>query len=142
MQAAEEADDPVRRAAASWSLGHALLSHHEPDAVEEAKEIAFKAVEQLHALPADTASQAVEGALELVAIVSDARRRDWPQARWGLEQRALPLARTVREGNIQWTVFGHTNVALHAMSIEMFAGDAAGGLRLADQVDTSRLSSR
>ncbi|WP_405467431.1 helix-turn-helix domain-containing protein [Streptomyces canus] len=142
MQAAEEADDPVRRAAASWNLGHVLLSHNEPDAVEEAKEIALQAVEDLRTLPASTASQAVEGALELVAVVSDARRCDWPQARRRLEQRALPLARTAGEGNIQWTVFGPTNVALHAMSIEMLAGEAAEGLRLADRVDTSRLPSR
>ncbi|WP_260470682.1 hypothetical protein [Streptomyces sp. RP5T] len=39
-------------------------------------------------------------------------------------------------------MFGPTNVALHAMGIEMLAGDATGGLRLADQVDTSRLPSR
>lgn len=39
-------------------------------------------------------------------------------------------------------MFGPTNVALHAMSIEMLAGEAAEGLRLADQVDTSRLPSR
>ncbi|WP_280854334.1 MULTISPECIES: hypothetical protein [unclassified Streptomyces] len=78
----------------------------------------------------------------LVAVVSDARRRNWPQARWRLEQRALPLARTAGEGSVQRTVFGPTNVALHAMSIEMLASDAAGGLRLADQVDTSRLPSR
>ncbi|WP_328974173.1 helix-turn-helix transcriptional regulator [Streptomyces canus] len=142
MQAAEEADDPVRRAAASWNLGHVLLSHNEPEPVEEAKEIALQAVEDLRILPASTASQAVEGALELVAVVSDARRCNWPQARRRLEQRALPLPRTAGEGNIQWTVFGPTNVALHAMSIEMLAGEAAEGLRLADQVDTSRLPSR
>ncbi|WP_424893831.1 hypothetical protein [Streptomyces sp. SAI-218] len=68
----------------------------------------------------------------LVAVVSDARRRNWPQARWRLEQRALPLARTAGEGSVQRTVFGPTNVALHAVSIEMLASDAAGGLRLAD----------
>ncbi|WP_128380395.1 helix-turn-helix domain-containing protein [Streptomyces cavernae] len=140
--AAEEADDPVRRAAAAWNLGHVLLSHNEPDTVEEAREVALQAVEQLRTVPATPASRAVEGALELVAVVSDARRRRWREARRRLEQRAVPLARNAGEGNVQWTVFGPTNVALHAMSIEMLAGEAAEGLRLADQVDISRLPSR
>ncbi|KUN57800.1 hypothetical protein AQJ46_45585 [Streptomyces canus] len=63
------------------------------------------------------------------------------QARRRLEQRALPLARTAGEGNIQWTVFGPTNWRC-TMSVEMLAGEAGEGLRLADQVDTSRLPSR
>ncbi|MFG2681311.1 helix-turn-helix domain-containing protein [Streptomyces sp. NPDC048392] len=139
--AAEEADDPVRRAAAAWNLGHVLLSHNSPDTVEEAKEVALLAAEQLRTVPSTPASQAVEGALELVAVVSDARRRSWREARRRLEQQALPLARKAGEGNVQWTVFGPTNVELHAMSIEMLAGEATEGLRLADQVDISRLPS-
>ncbi|MFR0367544.1 helix-turn-helix domain-containing protein [Streptomyces sp. MCC20] len=139
--AAEEADDPVRRAAAAWNLGHVLLSHNSPDTVEEAKEVALLAAEQLRTVPSTPASQAVEGALELVAVVSDARRRSWREARQRLEQQALPLARKAGEGNVQWTVFGPTNVELHAMSIEMLAGEASEGLRLADQVDISRLPS-
>lgn len=139
--AAEEADDPVRRAAAAWNLGHVLLSHNSPDTVEEAKEVALLAAEQLRTVPSTPTSQAVEGALELVAVVSDARRRSWREARRRLERQALPLARKAGEGNVQWTVFGPTNVELHAMSIEMLAGEATEGLRLADQVDISRLPS-
>ncbi|MCT9113796.1 helix-turn-helix domain-containing protein [Streptomyces mirabilis] len=142
MRAAEDADDPIRIAAASWNLGHVLLSHNEPSAIEEAKEIALLAIEQLRQAPANLESPAVEGALELVAVVSDARRRNWWEARQRLEQRAVPLARKAGEGNVQWTVFGPTNVSLHAMSIEMLAGEATEGLRVADQLDTSRLPSR
>ncbi|WP_369265239.1 helix-turn-helix domain-containing protein [Streptomyces sp. R35] len=142
MRAAEDADDPVRIATASWNLGHVLLSHSEPSAVEEAKAVALLAVEQLRRAPATAESRAVEGALELVAVVSDARRRNWWEARRRLEQRAVPLAQMAGEGNAHWTVFGPTNVALHAMSIEMLAGEATEGLRVADQVDTSRLPSR
>ncbi|MFC7267178.1 helix-turn-helix domain-containing protein [Streptomyces lutosisoli] len=142
LRAAEDADDPVRIAAASWNLGHVLLSHSEPSAVEEAREVALLAVEQLRRAPVTAESRAVEGALELVAVVSDARRRNWWEARRRLEQRAVPLAQRAGEGNAHWTVFGPTNVALHAMSIEMLAGEATSGLRVADQVDTSRLPSR
>lgn len=142
IRAAEDADDPVRIAAAQWNLGHVLLSHDEPGAVEEAKDVALRAVEQLRQTSVTDETQAVEGALELVAVVSDARRRRWWQARARLEQRAVPLARHVGEGNVQWTVFGPTNCALHAMSIEMLAGEASEGLRLADRIDTRGLPSR
>ncbi|MEV1083495.1 helix-turn-helix transcriptional regulator [Streptomyces sp. NPDC050211] len=142
IRAAEDADDPVRIAAAQWNLGHVLLSHSEPGAVEEAKEVALRAVEQLHEAPVTAESKAVEGALELVAVVSDARRRQWWEARRRLEQRAAALAEQVGEGNVQWTVFGPTNVAMHAMSIEMLAGEASEGLRVADQIDTHGLPSR
>ncbi|MDF2270283.1 helix-turn-helix transcriptional regulator [Streptomyces coacervatus] len=142
IRAAESADDPVRIAAAQWNLGHVLLSHDEPGAVDEAKDVALSAVAQLRQAPVTIASKAVEGALELVAVVSDARRHRWWEARQRLEQHAAPLARQVGEGNVQWTVFGPTNVEMHAMSIEMLAGEAVEGLRVADQIDTSRLPSR
>ena len=142
IRAAEDADDPVRIAAAHWNLGHVLLSHSEPGAVGEAKDVALYAVDELRKTPATAEAKAVEGALELVAVVSDARRRRWWDARQRLEQRAVPLAGRVGEGsNVQWTVFGPTNVHMHAMSIEMLAGEASEGLRLADKIDTRRLPS-
>lgn len=142
IRAAEDADDPVRIAASQWNLGHVLLSSPEQQGVEEAKEVAILAVEQLRRTPASAEAKAVEGALELVASVSDARQRKWWDARARLEQRALPLAREAGEGNVHRTVFGPTNVRMHAMSIEMLAGEATEGLRLADKIDTSRLPSR
>jgi transcriptional regulator with XRE-family HTH domain len=142
IRAAEDADDPVRIAAAQWNLGHVLLSHSELGAIEEAKDVALHAVDRLRKIPETAEAKAVEGALELVAVVSDARRRQWWKARERLEARALPLAQRLGEGNVQWTVFGPTNVRMHAMSIEMLAGEAADGLRMADKIDTGRLPSR
>ena len=37
-----------------------------------------------------------------------------------------------------WTVFGPTNVDLHAMSVEMEAGESAVGLSIADRIDVTR----
>ncbi|MFF0087497.1 helix-turn-helix domain-containing protein [Streptomyces canus] len=142
IRAAEDADDPVRVAAAQWNLGHVLLSHNEPTAIEEAKDVALRAAERLHQASTTADARAVEGALELVAVVSDARRHHWWEARTRLEQRAAPIAERVGEGNVQWTVFGPTNVAMHAMSIEMLAGEASEGLRVADQIDAQGLPSR
>lgn len=141
IRAAEDADDPVRMAAAQWNIGHVLLSHDRDSAADEAREVALLAVEQVKRTPATPEATAMQGALELVAVVADARSRRWWHARDRLEKQAAPLGKQVGDVNVQWTVFGPTNVDLHAMSIEMLAGDAAEGLRVADQVETSRLPS-
>lgn len=140
LRAAEDADDPLRIAAASWNLGHVLLS--QPGDEQAAADVAMRAAEDLQRTLTTTEAAAVRGALELVAVVADARtRRAWA-ARDRLNQRVLPLADQAGEGNVQWTVFGPTNAELHAVSVEMLDGDAVEGLRLADQVDTNRLPSR
>ncbi|MFF4479728.1 helix-turn-helix domain-containing protein [Streptomyces sp. NPDC001520] len=139
VRAAEEADDPLRIAAAQWNLGHALLASQEPDGAEQ---IALRAVEELRRSPiAEPDRVAMSGALQLVAVVAEARRRDWSAARDRLRNHARPAARSVGEGNIMWTVFGPTNVALHEVSIEMEAGDTSEALQVADELDTSDLPS-
>lgn len=128
IRAAEDADDPLRIAVGTWNMGHVLLSHSDPGAVEEAKDVALQAVDRLRRdVPASREASAVQGALQLVAVVSDARRRRWPDARRRLTEGAAPLAEQVGDGNVAWTVFGPTNVALHAISVEMLAGEAAEG---------------
>ncbi|NUK50096.1 helix-turn-helix transcriptional regulator [Streptomyces lunaelactis] len=140
LRAAEDADDPLRIAAAQWNLGHVLLSQHGDE--QDAADVALRAAEDLQRTLTTPESVAVRGALELVAVVAEARtRRAWA-ARDRLTQRVLPLADQAGEGNVQWTVFGPTNTELHAVSVEMLDGDAVEGLRLADQVDTAQLPSR
>ncbi|MFI8988816.1 helix-turn-helix domain-containing protein [Streptomyces antimycoticus] len=139
VRAAEEADDPLRMAAAQWNLGHVLLAAQELDGAEQ---VALRAVEELRRSPiAEPDRVAMTGALQLVAVVAEARRRDWSAARDRLRNHARPAARSVGEGNIMWTVFGPTNVALHEVSIEMEAGDASEALQVADELDTSDLPS-
>ncbi|KOV62866.1 helix-turn-helix domain-containing protein [Streptomyces sp. MMG1121] len=139
-RAAEDADDPIRLAAAHWNFGHCLLSQE--GGADEAGEIAEAAVQQLQDVPDSDEKAAMQGALELVCVVADAQSRRWWHARQRLEEQAAPLAQRAGEANIQWTVFGPTNIHLHALSIEMLAGEGAEGLRLADEVDISRLPSR
>lgn len=138
LRSAEEADDPIRSAAAQWNLGHVLLAEGEH---EGAKETAVQGIEALQDLPEDRDAQAMAGALELVAVVADARRKKWWHARERLSGNASQRAERAGEGNIMWTVFGPTNVELHTVSIEMEAGEAAEALRVADQIDTSNLPS-
>ncbi|WP_433246816.1 helix-turn-helix domain-containing protein [Streptosporangium sp. CA-135522] len=137
LRAAEDADDPIRIAAAQWNLGHVLLADGEHEGAEQ---IACLGIEQL-GTPQDSEPAALTGALELVAVVADARRKRWRSARQRLRDKAALRARQVGEGNSMWTVFGPTNVELHSVSIEMEAGEAAEALRVADQIDTSHLPS-
>ncbi|RFU85178.1 XRE family transcriptional regulator [Streptomyces triticagri] len=139
-RAAEDADDPIRIAAAHWNLGHCLLSRD--GGAQEADDVARTALEQLHTVPNGPDTAAMQGALELVRVVAAAQSKDWWSARERLHQQAAPLGDRSGDSNTMWTVFGPTNIHLHALSIEMLAGHSTEGLRLADEVDTSRLPSR
>ncbi|MYU22861.1 helix-turn-helix transcriptional regulator [Streptomyces sp. SID8352] len=140
MRAAEDADDPLRIAAAQWNLGHVLLAAGQP---AEAEELALHAAEQVAAAPLPAVEQAaMGGALQLVAVVAAARRRRWWEARDRLVTHAAPAARQVPDtSNVGRTVFGPTNVALHAVSIEMEAGETGEALHTADAIDTTGLPS-
>ncbi|MFE6526863.1 helix-turn-helix domain-containing protein [Streptomyces sp. NPDC057794] len=139
-RAAEDADDPLRIAAAQWNLGHVLLAAGRPG---EAEELALRAAEQVAtARVPEVDRTAMAGALQLVAVVGSARRRRWWEARHRLREHAVTAARMVPDdSNVSWTVFGPTNVALHALSIEMEAGETGEALHTADAIDTSGLPS-
>ncbi|MFJ4702766.1 helix-turn-helix domain-containing protein [Streptomyces sp. NPDC088768] len=140
VRAAEDADDPIRMAAAQWNLAHVLLS--QPDAAPEAAAVAETAAIQLAELPEDSDQQALTGALHLVQGIAAAQQRRWWDAREHVD-RALVVALRVGEGsNVQHTVFGPTNTALHRLSIEMLAGQAGEALRVADHTETTALPSR
>ncbi|MEU6915333.1 helix-turn-helix domain-containing protein [Streptomyces olindensis] len=140
MRAAEDADDSLRIAAAQWNLGHVLLAVGRPT---EAEELALRAAEQAAAARMPQSHRvAMTGALQLVAVVAAARRRRWWEARERLTRHAAPAARAVSDdSNLAWTVFGPTNVALHAVSIEMEAGETGEALHTADSIDTTGLPS-
>ncbi|WP_372411363.1 helix-turn-helix domain-containing protein [Streptomyces luteireticuli] len=138
LRAAEDADDPLRIAAAQWNLGHVLLAQDDPDGAEH---IAALAAEKLAGAPSNSETDALTGALELVRSTAEARRRDWWAARDRIENHAGPKARRVGEGNVHWTVFGPTNVLLHALSIEMLAGEAGEGLRRANRINITQAPS-
>ncbi|MFF3264916.1 helix-turn-helix domain-containing protein [Streptomyces sp. NPDC002932] len=139
LRAAEDADDVLRIAAAHWNLGHVLLS--QPGNEADAIDVAMTAAAQLDRTAKDpTEAVAVKGALELIAVIAETKS----QRPWAARERlnsVLPLAKQAGEGNVLWTVFGPTNVQLHALSVEMANGDAREGLRLADQVDISQIPS-
>lgn len=140
VMAAEAADDGVRMAAAKWNIGHILIAQGEADGAEE---VVMTAIEDLRRGTADDDRDAVgmAGALWLVSAVAAVRNNDPWTARDRLRENALPAARATGDANVMWTVFGPTNVALHAVSVEMEMGEASEALRLADDIDVSRTPS-
>jgi transcriptional regulator with XRE-family HTH domain len=140
LRAAVDAEDGQRTAAARWNLAHALMAEGEPRA---AAEVALDAAADLRSRggPMDRTTAALVGALHLVAAIGAVREGEVWQARHLLRHEAGPIAAHVGETNVFWTAFGPTNVGLHAVSIEMEAGEAAEGLRLAGEVDVDRAPS-
>ena len=137
MTAAAEADDPLRTLGAEWNLGQILLSQGEAEAaLDRTVRTAQELEPRLTDLP--TEYTALCGALWLNAATAASRLRDAWKARDLIRERAEPLSRRVPDSsNILWTVFGPTNVALHAVGVEMEAGETAEAMRIAEEIDVS-----
>ncbi|MEL5958344.1 hypothetical protein AADR41_26880 [Streptomyces sp. CLV115] len=95
LREAEDADDPLRIAAARWNPGRVLLSR--PGQEAEAAEVAMGAADELGRTLKTAGVAEVRGTLELVAVVAEARTgRSWA-AREHLTGSVAPLAEQVGE---------------------------------------------
>lgn len=141
MRYAEETEDPLLIAAATWALGHAMLSDDMPSG---ALDVAMKGREALEPLLPDGTPEhfSLYGGLLLVAAIASGRTGDPWRARELLREPASRAAERVGDGhNYHHTVFGPTNVAMHMVTIEQEAGELSEALRLADDVDIMRIPS-
>lgn len=136
IRAAEVAADPVRLAVARWNQVHVLLSDDQPEGAEN---VAIGAAESLRSqlVTGDLDALAVFGALQLLSAVAAARQGKVWTARERVRE-VVPLAARTGERNVGWTVFGPTNVAMYAVSVEIEAGESAEALRLAEQINQAR----
>jgi transcriptional regulator with XRE-family HTH domain len=141
MRYAEETEDPLLIAAATWTLGHAMLSDDMPFAALDVAMTASEALEPL--LPDGTPEHfSLYGGLLLVAAIASARTGDPWRARELLRDPVSRAAEQVGDGhNYYHTVFGPTNVAIHRVTIEHETGELSEVLRLADDVDITRIPS-
>lgn len=141
MRYAEETEDPLLIAAATWSLGHAMLSDDMPAGALDVAMMGSAALEPL--LPDGTPEHfSLYGGLVLVATIASLRTGDPWRARELLREPARKAALRVGDGhNYHDTVFGPTNVAIHAVSVEYEQGEISEALRLADDVDISPIPS-
>ena len=141
MRYAEETEDPLVIAAATWSLAHCMLSDDMPAG---SLEVAMKGREALEPLLPDGTPEyfSLYGGLLLVAAIASLRTGDPWRARELLREPAHKAALRVGDGhNYHQTVFGPTNVAIHMVSVEHEQGEITEALRLADDVDISQIPS-
>jgi hypothetical protein len=135
MRYAEEAEDPLLVAAATWNLGQAMLSDDMPGA---ALDVAMKGSEALEPLlPDGDAEQfSLYGGLQLMATLAAMRTGDSWRARELLRGPAKQAAERVGDGhNYHGMVFGPTNVGIHMVAVEQECGEISDALRMADDVD-------
>jgi transcriptional regulator with XRE-family HTH domain len=141
MRYAEETEDPLLIAAATWSLGQALYADDMPHG---ALDVAMLGAEKLKALLPDgtPAHFAAYGGLHQVAAISAVQLDDPWRARELLRGPAWESAIRVGEGRSDHHIFfGPTNVRIHMVHVEQQSGEITEALRLADDVDISQIPS-
>ena len=141
MRYAEESEDPIAIAVASWNVGHAMLDGDMP---EGAVETTLRAAERLKPLLPDGTPElfSVYGGLLLCAALAHVRAGDPWAARRLLRGPARGAAKRVGDGkNHYGMVFGPANVAIHAVTFEAETGESTEALRLADEVDITTVPS-
>ena len=125
--------------AGQWRMGHTFVDSQEDDL---AIHVLRQAVQVAKTMPADAEPGLVSltGSCALLLAVLEARRGNAEEARGHLKA-ANGLARRLGADRDDYgTEFGPTNVALHAVAVEVELGNAAEALRLANQVNAASLS--
>lgn len=135
-RAGQEADDPLKRAAASWNLAQVLLADKEYEGTET---VALTAIRDLapEAARDGLDALALKGSLLLVSAIAAARQGHKWQAHDRIREAEVLAART-GERNTAWTAFGPINVRMFAVSAAVETGEAAEALRLAERLDYQR----
>jgi transcriptional regulator with XRE-family HTH domain len=136
--AAVDAESLAARGMTAYQVVCALLRSDRP---EDAESLAVRMAEEVqqHARPDAPTLVSVAGALWLIAAVIASRRTDRVEAARRLDLADGLAGMLGQDGNLAWTAFGPTNVAIHRVSVAAELGDAAEALRLAEPVDPNRL---
>ena len=141
MRYAEETDDPVMIAVASWWVSHALMVGDMP---EGALEVVTRAAERLRPLLPDGTPEifSVYGGLLLCAALAYVRAGEPWHGRKLVRGPAREVAKRVGDGrNYHGMVFGPANVAIHAVTFETETGQVSDAIRLADEVNLDAVAS-
>jgi transcriptional regulator with XRE-family HTH domain len=140
MTAAQEADKPAALAGAAWTLGMVQRSTGDTDA---ALTLAMDAAQLLEPRPEDGAPEirALAGAMYLHAAATCARA-----GREGDAWRHWDTARIISERlpdhyHHPWTMFGSSNVALHAVSLSADLSKSAEARTQAERIDPDEIPS-
>jgi transcriptional regulator with XRE-family HTH domain len=137
--AAERAEAPLLMAVSARAVGQVFMSAGRLDEAESVSAAALTALEPRLGNPSPE-HLSVWGALLLTRAIIAARKNDRPTAQQFIREAQAVAGRLGEDRNDFWTIFGPTNVAIHAVSVDVELGDPAAGLRKAPNVDPSRLS--
>lgn len=135
----EEAGEPLYALASAFRLTLSFLGSRQLD---QARSVASAAASALAPYRDQGGAEAwsLWGALQLALAVTAARDNDATTARRHLAEARKAAKALGEDRNDFETEFGPTNVALHAVSIEVELGNAGEALRLAQDVDLDALS--
>ncbi|HEU0128951.1 MAG TPA: helix-turn-helix transcriptional regulator [Pseudonocardiaceae bacterium] len=137
--AAERAEAPLLMAVSARAVGQVFMSAGRLDEAERVSTAALTALEP--GLGKESPEYlSVWGALLWTRAIIAARKNDRSTAGQFLHEAAATAGRLGQDRNDFWTAFGPTNVAIHAVSVDVELGDPAAGLCRAPSVDPSRLS--
>jgi transcriptional regulator with XRE-family HTH domain len=137
--AAERAEAPLLMAVSARAVGQVFMSAGRLDEADSVSTAALTALEPRLGNPSPE-HLSVWGALLLTRAMIAARKNDRPAAQQFIREAQAIASRLGQDRNDFWTIFGPTNVAIHAVSVDVELGDPAAGLRKAPNVDPSRLS--
>jgi transcriptional regulator with XRE-family HTH domain len=137
--AAERAEAPLLMAVSARAVGQVFMSAGRLDEADSVSAAALTALEPRLGNPSPE-HLSIWGALLLTRAMIAARKNDRPTAQQFIGEAQAIAGRLGQDRNDFWTIFGPTNVAIHAVSVDVELGDPAAGLRKAPNVDPSRLS--
>ena len=140
MRYAEETGDPLLIGAATWYVGQSLLSNDMPQA---ALDMGMVTAEKFERLLSDGTPEHfyVYGSLLQLAAIASVRTGDPWRARELLRGPARQAAQRIGEGKgYHHIFFGPTNVDIHRVSVELEAAEISEALRMADEVDISKIA--
>jgi hypothetical protein len=141
MTAAQEADTPSALAGAAWTLGMVQRSAGDNDgALNLARDASALLESSLH--NGDNELRALAGALKLHAAATCARAGREGDA-WRYWDQASVIADRLPDGyHHSWTMFGRSNVALHAVSIAADLSKSQEARTRAELIDPDSIPSR
>jgi transcriptional regulator with XRE-family HTH domain len=141
LLAAQQADDPLALAGAAWTLGMVQRGAGDTDA---ALTLAVDAARLLEARLEEGTEElrAMYGALQLHAATTAARdgREGDAWRHWDTARRTA--ARLNDHYHHPWTMFGESNVKLHAVSIAADLSRSAEARARAEEIDPDEIPSR
>ena len=141
MTAAQEADTPAALAGAAWTLGMVQRSAGDTDgALTLAREAADLLEPRLE--EADDEISGLYGALQLHAATTAARAGREGDAWRHWDQASATAARLPGGYHHPWTMFGSSNVKLHAVSISADLSKSAEARNRAEDIDPDEIPSR